>query len=138
MAERPSNPVKRLLIDIAGFGLLASALLFSWVPGPGGIPLAIAGLSVLAINHDWAKRWQTRAKEGGLNLTNKIFVDHPVVKWALDILGATLVVLAVVILNNFTQNMYRTMAVSAAFMGLGLFLGNRNRLQRILRVLRRR
>ena len=138
MVQRPNNPFKRLAIDILGFTLILAAGLFSWIPGPGGIPLLIAGLSILSINHDWAKRWQDKAREGGLNLTNKIFVDHPFAKWAFDIIGIGLMILAAYILNVHTRNLFRTMAISAGFLGLGLLLGNRKRLQRIVRTVKRK
>jgi hypothetical protein len=32
------------------------AILLGWLPGPGGIPLFLVGLSLLAINHEWAKK----------------------------------------------------------------------------------
>lgn len=138
MPRRPKSPWKRLAIDLAGFGLLASALLFSWVPGPGGIPLLIAALSVLAINHEWARRWRNRARDGGLSLTNKVFINHPIAKWALDIIGGGLIALAVIILNTYTGSLYTSLAIAAGFMGVGLFLGNRQRLQRLIRLLRRK
>lgn len=136
MAERSSNFVKRLAIDIAGLVLLVGAALFGWIPGPGGIPLLIAGLSLLSINHEWARRWLKKARSGGLSITERIFVDHPIIKLVLDLVGIGLMVLAVFILNNYTRNFYRSLAVSAAFLGIGLFLGNRKRLQRLTQLVR--
>lgn len=138
MSERSPNFLKRLAIDIAGCGLLILAALTGWIPGPGGIPLLIAGLSLLSINHDWAKRWLKKAQAGGLNIMDRIFVDHPIVKMTLDIVGVGLIVLAVFILNNYTRNVARSLAISAGFMGIGLFLGNRRRLQNFVGLFRRK
>ncbi len=136
MTEHSENFLKRLAVDIAGFLLILAGVLFGWIPGPGGIPLIIAGLSLLSINHRWAKRWLDRAKTGGLNITNRIFVDHPVVKWILDILGVCLIIVSAILLNAFTRNWIRTAAISIGFSGLGLFLGNRRRLQKLMRTAR--
>lgn len=138
MPTRPSNPFKRLVIDIAGITLILASALTGWIPGPGGLPLLIAGLSLLSINHAWAKRWLHKVRGGGLNLMNRIFVDHPLVKWLLDILGVALLTLSVFILNTYTRNTLRSLAISLAFAGIGLFLGNRRRLQRFVRLIRRR
>ena len=138
MAGRSPNFFKRLLIDIAGILLVIASVLTGWIPGPGGLPLFIAGLSLLSMNHDWAKRWLHKAKSGGLNIMDKIFVDHPVVKWTLDIVGAGLLVLSVYLLNTVTRSIWRSLAISMAFMSIGIFLGNRNRLQRFVARFRRK
>ena len=62
-----------ILVDIAGVALLILALLVGWLPGPLGIPLTLAGLSLLAINHDWAKRLIERIKTEGLKLKDRLF-----------------------------------------------------------------
>lgn len=61
-----------IILDIVGILLLVLALLVGWLPGPLGIPLTIAGLSLLAINHDWAKRLLERIKTEGLKVKDKI------------------------------------------------------------------
>lgn len=127
-----------MAVDAAGFGLLIAAVLFGWLPGPGGIPLVIAGLSLLAINYEWAKRLKDRARSGSLMLTNNVFANHPAVKWLVDIIGAGLVVLAVFIARNYTGSIWRTVAIVVGFLGLWLFLGNRRRLQRFTRLIKRK
>jgi Putative transmembrane protein (PGPGW) len=49
------NFVRRVLFTILGVLLIIAALLIGWLPGPGGIFLAIAGLWVLAQEYDWAE-----------------------------------------------------------------------------------
>lgn len=61
-----------IILDIVGVLLLLLAVLVGWLPGPAGIPLALAGLSLLAINHDWAKRLLMRMKTEGLKLKQRI------------------------------------------------------------------
>lgn len=61
-----------IVLDIVGVLLLILAMLVGWLPGPAGIPLALAGLSLLAINHDWAKRLLERFKTEGLKVKDKV------------------------------------------------------------------
>jgi hypothetical protein len=49
------NVIRRVLFTILGVLLIIAALLIGWLPGPGGIFLAIAGLWVLAQEYDWAE-----------------------------------------------------------------------------------
>jgi hypothetical protein len=46
---------KVIILDTLGVLLMILAVLTGWLPGPGGIPLFIAGLALLAINHTWAQ-----------------------------------------------------------------------------------
>jgi Putative transmembrane protein (PGPGW) len=50
-----TNLVRRILLTILGVLLIIGAGLIGWLPGPGGIFLAIAGLWVLAKEYDWAE-----------------------------------------------------------------------------------
>ena len=53
----------RLAVAIFGFALIIAAPLTGWLPGPGGIPLFLAGLAVLSSEFLWAKsvnRWLLR------------------------------------------------------------------------------
>jgi membrane-bound ClpP family serine protease len=69
-----SNVMKRLLrfwkivvLDVLGVALMILAVLTGWLPGPGGIPLFIIGLSLLAINHEWAERYIDLLKNRALS-----------------------------------------------------------------------
>lgn len=46
----------RIAVGVVGVLLIVLAGLTGWLPGPGGIPLAIAGLAVLATEFEWAQR----------------------------------------------------------------------------------
>lgn len=124
--------IKIILTDIAGVLLIILAGLTGWLPGPGGIPLFLAGLGLLAINHDWARRLLRNVKTHGLNLANKFFRDHPVLVVVYDIIAGLLVAGGVLLILHI-HGFWKTSAVMVIFVGLGLFLGNRKRLQRIVR-----
>lgn len=54
--------VYRTGVAILGGLLIILAPLTGWLPGPGGIPLFIAGLAVLASEFEWAQRLLLRVK----------------------------------------------------------------------------
>jgi hypothetical protein len=112
--------------------LIIGALLLGWLPGPGGIPLLLAGLAVLSVHHEWARRWLKTAKESGLRLGEKIFVDHPVVKFVIDIIGLLLLVAAFALISRQSKNIVLAFGVASFFIGMTLILGNRRRLQRMV------
>lgn len=68
-----ANPRKamfyRIGVGIVGGLLIILAPLTGWLPGPGGIPLFIAGLAVLASEFEWAQRLLLRVKEWVRRLT---------------------------------------------------------------------
>ncbi|MGI5952267.1 MAG: PGPGW domain-containing protein [Brooklawnia sp.] len=66
-AQLRSTPTGRLWLRI-GVGVLGAALVIAapltgWLPGPGGIPLFLAGMALLSTEFIWAKnskRWLMR------------------------------------------------------------------------------
>lgn len=56
------NPSVKLALLLLGFVLLAIAPLVGVVPGPGGIVVAAAGLTLVLRNSRWAKRRYVRFK----------------------------------------------------------------------------
>jgi hypothetical protein len=52
----------------AGFTLIALGTVMLVTPGPGWIAIA-AGLSLLAKEYEWARRWLDRLREQGHKLT---------------------------------------------------------------------
>lgn len=62
-----SDPRKHLIyrigVGVVGGLLVIAAPLTGWLPGPGGIPLLILGLAVLASEFEWAQRVLQRVKD---------------------------------------------------------------------------
>lgn len=54
--------VYRLLVALAGLVLVLVGIALSPLPGPGGIPLVLTGLAVLASEFRWARRLLDRAR----------------------------------------------------------------------------
>lgn len=119
--------LKAILVDILGFSLIIVAVPISWIPGPGGIPVLIVGLSLLATNHEWAERLVQRVREQGVNLSQKLFSNDPRMKWLLDILSIAFIAGAVLIVTMATRSLTKTAAISLVIAALFLFFGNRRR-----------
>ena len=54
--RRMPTPVRKVLIAILGVGLMLTAMALGPLPGPGGIPLFLGGIAVLATEFHWAHR----------------------------------------------------------------------------------
>lgn len=128
---------QKIAIDTLGVLLIIASGLFGWLPGPGGLPLLLAGLSLLATNHEWARRLLDRLKSEGTKIMDIIFKDHPVLVIAYDISAVLLLVTAGVIFGNATGNVVRGLATALIFFSVGLFLGNRKRINSLNRFVRK-
>lgn len=124
--------LKLILTDIAGVTLIILSILTGWIPGPGGIPLFLGGLGLLAIHHSWARKLLLGIKKNGLKLAERFFVEHRVVMALYDVVALLLFAAGTYILIDI-NGVFKTSAILCFVLGLSLFLGNRKRLQRIIR-----
>lgn len=124
---------KAILVDILGFTLIIVAIPIGWLPGPGGIPLIILGLSLLATNHEWAERIMNRLKAKVSTASKRVTEADPVTKWGIDILGIIFITGAVILLTQFTKSLTTTAAISLCIGATVLLLTNQNRHKKIWR-----
>jgi len=121
---------KRVGVDIAGYGLIILALLIGWLPGPGGIPLLLAGLGLLSVNNHWAKRILLYIQKNGVRITEVLFPDNSFVQALHDLLTVFLVA-GTGYLLLFQRNIVSFgFVIALAALALIDFLYNRKRLQR--------
>ena len=123
--------LKRIGIDALGVLLIIGSILFGWIPGPGGIPLFLAGLGLLATNHEWARRIFVEIKERGMSISETIFRDHPVLVLTYEILAVILLITGGILFSAATNNIYAGLSIVVFFLGVSLFLGNRKRANKI-------
>ncbi len=131
--EREVSLPHKIAVDALGILLIIAAGLFGWLPGPGGIPLLLAGLGLLATNHEWARKLLHSLKENGTKVMDIVFRDHPLLVIAYDVLSVTLLVIAGLVFGEATGNIMRGLATALLFLAIGLFLGNRKRIYAINR-----
>jgi len=123
--------VKRVAIDAAGYLLIVAALLTGWLPGPGGIPLALAGLGLLSINNKWAKDLRDWLLRNSSRLADILFPNVAWIEWGYDIIVVLLLILTGVMEARHAAVWQMTLGVLAFLIALLIALMNRDRLKRI-------
>ena len=112
---------------------MIAALATGWLPGPGGIPLFIIGLSLLAINHEWAQKYIDLLREYADKISDLIFV--PKLRIFFDVLSPILLTAGGAFI--YFQNAVWMISLGIFLLGMGLlsFFGNRNRWVRFKKIL---
>lgn len=123
--------IKRIFVDVAGYCLILLGLLTGWLPGPGGIPLILAGLGLLSVNNHWARQILIYLKENGSKFMKIVFPDNAWAKAGHDILALLLVTTGVYIFVSQTGFFYYGIAIALTALGIVDFLYNRDRLQNL-------
>jgi len=122
---------KRIAIDAAGYLLLIAAALTGWLPGPGGIPLAIAGLGLLSINNVWARRIRDYALSNGGKLVKLLFPNVAWLQWVYDTIVVLCFALAAFLAWQHAAWWQVSLAIVLFFMAVTVALLNRDRWDRI-------
>ena len=120
-------------MDMAGYGLILLGLALGWLPGPGGIPLIVAGLGLLSINNAWADRLRKYLLDHGGKLVTRIFPANPLVQWLYDGLVALLLILVTVLIYRHQALWQISLAIAGFFMALAIGFLNRGRFERFKR-----
>jgi len=129
---RERSKSKRILIDIAGILLVIISPFFGWVPGPGGIPIFLAGLGLLATNHEWAKHLLENFDEKRIYYTDKLLMGG-VVQTAIIDISCVLVFSAGLYINLMATHLWlRGLGFALCSISLIVILCNRKRFDRIL------
>lgn len=129
--NRLKRQAKRIAIDTAGYLLIVAAILTGWLPGPGGIPLAVAGLGLLSINNAWAMRLRVFVLKNSGKLAVILFPPNPWIQWAYDALVVVLLVITGVLEARHASVLQMGLGVSAFFIALLIALTNRDRLGKL-------
>ena len=130
---RPQNHIKRIGIDAAGYLLIIAAGLTGWLPGPGGIPLLIAGLTLLSIHNAWAKNIREYLLQHGGKIVQVLFPKHPVAQWAYDAIALSLFGVSMYAGWHHEALWQVSLAAMAFFAATFIALMNRERLASIQR-----
>lgn len=73
----------RIVVATVGVVTIIVAASIGWLPGPGGIPLALVGLAILASEFVWAHQLLGRARRGAHDLARWSAAQPPLVRNAL-------------------------------------------------------
>jgi len=130
--------LKRILTDAAGYGLIILGIAFGWLPGPGGIPLVLAGLGLLSINNAWARRLRDLLLRHGGTLVKILF---PPVRWvqvAYDLGVILLLTLVAVLIWRHAALWQVSLSIVLFFIAILIASLNRDRYNRLKARLPRR
>ncbi len=110
--------------------LLGSAAT-GWLPGPGGIPLALGGLGLLSIHNRWAKDLREYLLANGGKVVDLIFPKNQIAQWAYDVVAITLFIVSAYLGWRHAAIWQVSLAASAFFTATFISLMNRERLARL-------
>ena len=131
MSKRSNRPfVKRLAIDIAGFGLIIISPLLGWLPGPGGIPVFLAGLGILSLNYEWAENLLKDFEKKRVAFVEKYLVGNKKVARTIDLLCISIIGLAVWLFLMTDNTIFRFMNIGMGSFALFILVSNQKRLDR--------
>ena len=108
--------------------LIIAAGLTGWLPGPGGIPLFVAGLSLLSIHNKWAKDLREYVLRHGGKLVQLVFPKHPIAQWGYDVVAVALFVVAIYLGWKHVAVWQVALAATLFFAAVFISLMNRERL----------
>lgn len=120
--------IKRFGTDLAGYLCLLLVIPVGSLPGPGGIPLLIVGLGLLAVHNEWAKRLLAYAEEQTDSLRSIFFPKNRAIERLWDAFAVSL--FAFSMWYGITYD-HRPHSLIATVLGAGastLFMTNRDRL----------
>lgn len=128
MKTNKHSPHKRILVDVAGFGLIILSLLIGWLPGPGGIPIFLAGLGLLSINNKWAKDLIDYIEKNRQKFEAKYLTNDPKVARIVDTLCIILIIISIIAFTQINNKYLRYASIGPGGFGLILLILNQNRL----------
>lgn len=120
---------KRIATDLAGYGCLLLVPFVGWLPGPGGIPLILAGLGLLSIHNPWAKNLLHQVRAQSESLRDVFFPDKKIVQWAWDFAVIALLVIGYFIDLKTSGLFFRGLSIGMYAVASTTFLFNRHRLR---------
>jgi len=123
------NPLwKVILTDIGGVTLLLLVPIIGPLPGPGGIPLLLAGLGLLSVNHERPQKWLHYARLHSKSLRDIVFPDQKWVKIGWDVFAVFLLI-GGTWLNFLAENWFwKGMSIAVMASSTTVFMLNRDRI----------
>ena len=118
---------KRLVTDLAGYLLIILSALTGWLPGPGGVPLLLAGLGLLSINNKWAHTLREYVLRNGGRIVEILFPPNRIVEWGYDVLAVLLFIISSILIWERVAIWQISLAVMGYFTALTIAIMNRDR-----------
>ena len=122
---------QRVLLDIAGFGLIIVSPFTGVLPGPGGIPVFLAGLGLVALNHEWAENLLKNFEKKREQFTEKVLMASPKISRTIDVFGLILIAGGIFLAAIQDNIILRGIGIATVSITLILLLSNQKRFERI-------
>ena len=129
---------QRVVIDIAGFGLMIISPFLGWLPGPGGIPLFLAGLGLVSLNHEWAERLLKDFDKKRVELTDKYLMASRRVSISIDIFSLAILGFGVYLAATSQDLLWRGGGLFMISITLIILLSNQKRFERIFKFFKKK
>jgi len=129
---------KRFGTDIAGYTCILLSAAVGWLPGPGGIPLLIAGLGLLSVHNKWAANLLDYVKRHSLTLQDIFFPKNKRIELAWDIFCIVLFFVAFYISVTADHWFIKALCTGAAAASTTALLFNRSRLDKLQKRIKRK
>lgn len=129
---------KVVLFDSLAGLCFVGVILFGWLPGPGGIPLLLLGLGLLAVNHEWAEHWLNTAKHKGVSLKKWLFPDIGWIKYGYDIACVLAVIFGFYLIYGLQNRLFDAVGSVLMLSALFIFFLNRDRYDKLSAALSKR
>lgn len=123
---------KRLAIDIAGFGLIIIAPFLGWLPGPGGIPIFLAGLGILSLNYDWAENMLKDFEKKRVEFTDRYLVKNKKISWLIDLISIVVIAIGILSLIYTGSLLLRFVSIGLVSLGIIVLISNKRRIDRLV------
>lgn len=123
--------VKRYVYDFVGILLILASGLVGWLPGPGGIPLLIAGLAILAVHNKWAENILIKVRDKGEDLAKILFPLNNKFQITHDVIAVILLITAIILMITRPNNYLLILSLSLTILAVSEFLYNRNRISKV-------
>jgi hypothetical protein len=135
LMPRIKHYAQLIVFDTLAVIFMVLAVATGWLPGPGGIPLFIVGLSLLAINHDWAKRYIDLLRKYADKISDMIFI--PRLRIFFDIMAALFLLTGGYLLYRHSAIWMISLGIFCLAFAALCFFGNRNRYARLKKVFKK-
>lgn len=118
---------KRIASDGAGYFLILLGAAIGWLPGPGGIPLVLAGLGLLSINNEWAARLRQYLVKNSERLIKIAFPDNKMVQFIYDALAIAVIATGIYLVAQHTALWQLSVGIALICISIVTALINRDR-----------
>lgn len=93
--------------------------------------MILTGLGLLAVNHEFARTWLRYAKKHSKSISDIVFPDIPLIKWAWDIVAISVLLFGLWLSFQSEWWLIRGMSIGIMASSSTIFMLNRDRIVKL-------